>query len=93
MAKSKIKKKSKPLHVTYNQKEFLAPDSIRSMAAVHTKILKDGTAIVRISDCNNSIRIWNDFNVPMEKEEMLTKVENLIKNLQEFRVEIKSRIV
>lgn len=93
MSTKKKKSKSKPLHVTYNQKEFLAPNSIRSMAVVHTKILKDGTAIVRISDCNNSIRIWNDFNVPEEKKEMLSKVDNLIENLQAFRVNIKSRIV
>jgi hypothetical protein len=93
MAKPKNKKKSKPLHVTYNQKGFLAPNSIRSMAVVHTKILKDGIAIVRISDCNNSIRIWNDFNDAEEKKEMLSKVDNLIDNLQAFRVNIKSRIV
>ena len=93
MAKPKTKKKSKPLHGTYNKKGFLAPNSIRSMAVVHTKILKDGTAILRISDCNNSIRIWNDFNNPEEKKEMLSKVDNLIENLQAFRVDIKSRIV
>ena len=45
MAKRKNKKKSKTLHLTFNKKEFLAPESIRSMAAVHTKILADGTAI------------------------------------------------
>ena len=53
MAKSKNKKKSKTLQLTFNKKEFLAPEGIRSMAAVHAKIKDDGTAIVRISDCNN----------------------------------------
>jgi len=34
---AKKKKKSK-VHVTYNQKAFLAPKSINSMAAIHAKI-------------------------------------------------------
>ncbi|GIZ08338.1 hypothetical protein [Flavobacterium sp. UMI-01] len=93
MAKEKKKKKSTIFHSTYNKKEFLAPNSIRSMAAVHAKILKDGTAVLRISDCNTSVRIWNDFNDLEEKKEMLTKVDNLIANLQDFRMDIKSRIV
>lgn len=93
MAKSKNKKKALIQHVTYNQKAFLAPNSIRSMAAVHAKILKDGTAILKISDCNTSIRIWNDFNDLEEKKEMLIKIDNLVNNLLSFRTEIKSRIV
>lgn len=92
MAKTKIKKKSKILHVTFNKKEFLASESIRSMAAVHTKILADGTAILRVSDCNTSVRIWNDFNNKEEVKEMLLKVGNLRAVLYEFEQEIKSRL-
>ncbi len=92
MAKSKNKKKSKTLHLTFNKKEFLAPESIRSMAAVHTKILADGTAILRVSDCNTSVRIWNDFNNKEEIKEMLLKVESLRDALYDFQEEIKSRL-
>lgn len=92
MAKSKNKKKSKTLHVTYNQKKFLTPESIRSMAAVHAKILSDGTAILRVSDCNTSVRIWNDFNNKEEVKEMLLKVESLRDVLYDFQEEIKSRL-
>ena len=92
MAKSKNKKKSKTLHLTFNKKEFLAPESIRSMAAVHTKILADDTAILRVSDCNTSVRIWNDFNNKEEIKEMLLKVESLRDALYDFQEEIKSRL-
>ena len=92
MAKRKNKKKSKTLHLTFNKKEFLAPESIRSMAAVHTKILADGTAILRVSDCNTSVRIWNDFNNKEEIKEMLLKVESLRDALYDFQEEIKSRL-
>jgi hypothetical protein len=85
------KKKSKSEHVTYNQKNFLAPKSINSMAAIHCKIKKEGTAIVRISDCNHSVRLWNDFNNPKEKEEMIDKIDMLILELDSFKREIQSR--
>jgi hypothetical protein len=87
--KGKIKKAH---HVTYNKKMFLAPDSINSMAAIHCKIKEDGIAMIRISDCNNSIRIWNDFNSEKEKKEMLLKIEILQKHLLDFRQEIETRI-
>jgi hypothetical protein len=75
---SKKKNKSKPkVHVTYNKKGFLAPNSILSMAAIHTKIKADGECSVRISDCNHSIKLWNDLNDPKQVEEMLIKICNL----------------
>lgn len=90
MSKKDIKKKSL-LHVTYNQKAFLAPKSILSMAAIHAKIKDDGTAIVRISDCNNSVRIWNDFNTKEGKLEMIEKVDMLLSQLIMFRTEVIDR--
>lgn len=42
---------------TYNDKIFIAPDSINSMSAIHCKIYEDGKAIIRLSDCHNSIRL------------------------------------
>lgn len=85
------KSKKSRVHVTYNQKAFLAPKSILSMAAIHAKIKPDGTAIVRISDCNQSVRIWNDFNNREEKMEMVEKVDMLINQLIHFKDEVVSR--
>lgn len=85
------KKKKSLLHVTYNQKAFLAPKSILSMAAIHTKIKDDGIAIVRISDCNGCVRIWNDFNTKEGKLEMIEKVDMLINQLTHFRSEVIQR--
>lgn len=81
------KKKSK-VHVTYNRKKFLAPDSILSMAAIHTKIKPDGEASIRISDCNRSIKIWNDLNDKKQTKEMLLKLDSLISVLSDFRKEV-----
>jgi len=89
MAKDKTKKK---LHVTYNEKAFLAPNSILSMAAIHTKIKADGTAIIRISDCNQTVRIWNDFNTTAGKLEMVEKLDMLLDKIQQFKTEILERI-
>lgn len=86
------KKQKQVIHVTHNEKIFLAPDSIRSMAAVHCKIKTDGIAMLKISDCNNSIRIWNDINSNEEKLEMIQKIRSLKSMLSNFEEEIKSRI-
>lgn len=91
MRKTKKIKKSKK-HVTYNKKMFLSAKSIRSMAAVHTKIMEDGIAILRISDCNQSIRIWNNLNEKIEVEEMIVKVSNLMAVLSEFGEELRQRL-
>lgn len=88
MAKKTKKHKS---HVTYNQKTFLAPTSIRSMSAIHTKIKECGEASVVISDCRNSIKLWNDLNIKNEKVEMVEKVEMLINQLEHFKIELLQR--
>jgi hypothetical protein len=92
MGKNKKKKRSL-IHLIYNQKTFLAPMSINSLSAIHCKINQDGIAKVTISDCNNSIRIWNDFNTNVGKEEMLEKVETLLIQIRDFKSEIQNRIV
>lgn len=79
-------------HIQYNRKEFLAPTSIRSMAAVHCKIKKNGEASIRISDCNHSIKIWNDMNSQEEALEMIEKINNLIDNLRELKREVGFKI-
>lgn len=90
MAKSKIKKKSL-FHLTYNKKEFLAPNCIKSMSAIHSKIYPDGIAIIRISDCHNSIKIWNNIGDKEEVKEFVEKINTMINSLNHFRNEVIDR--
>ena len=92
MAKNKNKKPKKVMHVMYNNKSFLAPESILSMAEIHTKIKQDGTAILRISDCNKSIRIWNNLNNRGETIEMLFKINTIQEVLSDFAAELEHKI-
>lgn len=85
------KNKKKVQHATYNQKVFLAPTSINSMAAIHAKIKPEGIAILRISDCNQSVRIWNDCNTKEGKIEIVRKLDTLLDQVHQFRSEIISR--
>lgn len=80
--------KSVKTHVTYNQKEFISKNSINSMSAIHTKILEDGIAVVRMSDCHGSIKWHNNMNEQKEVDEMLEKLDTAITHLQSFRKEI-----
>ena len=80
------------MHVTYNRKIFLAPDSINSMAAIFTKIYKSGIAIIRISDCNRTIKLWNDLNEPEQVVEMMTKITNIQNELERFKQEVKLKL-
>lgn len=88
----KRKKAKKVTHATYNKKAFLAPASINSMAAIFTKIHKDGTAIIRISDCHNSIKLWNDLNDEKQVHELLQKANMLISMIVDFRDEVKLKL-
>jgi hypothetical protein len=63
------------------------------MSAIHCKIDETGIAKLTISDCNNSIRIWNDFNNREGKIEMILKIDSLIAELKEFKNEIKERLI
>lgn len=85
---SKKKKNKFKEHVTYNSKIFLAPDSILSMAVIHTKIKKCGEAQIRISDCNSTIKLWNDINNRDQVKEMLTKIDNLKIQLELFKKQV-----
>lgn len=90
--KKKGNNKRDVLHATVNRKVFLAPDSIRSMSAIFTKIYEDGTAIIRISDCHQSIKLWNNLNNRSEVLEMLQKIETLQEMLSEFHKEVKIKL-
>ncbi|MEO7977744.1 hypothetical protein [Flavobacterium sp.] len=78
-------------HVIYSSKEFLSDESIMSMAAIHTKIKENGTALIRMSDCFNSISIWNDINLPEGRLEIIEKIDSLLSNITEFKVELLAR--
>lgn len=70
------------------RKVFLAPNSMNSMAAIFTKLRKDGTAIVRISDCNKTIRLWNNVNTLEGVAEMNEKLDTLIDSLTSYKAEL-----
>jgi len=63
---------------TYNKKQFLLPDSPRSMECYHAKIEEDNRMKLTIHDCNGSIRLHNDLNNPEELGEAITKLKNLM---------------
>lgn len=86
--KANKKTRKQKEHVPYNKKEFVAKGSINSMSAIHTKILSDGTAVVRLSDCHGSIKWHNSMNDRKEIIEFLEKIDTTIRHLQEFRKEI-----
>ncbi|MEC4049305.1 hypothetical protein OX284_007670 [Flavobacterium sp. SUN046] len=87
------KKKAKPkVHVTYNRKIFLAPDSLLSMAAIHTKIKQCGEVQIRISDCNQTIKLWNDLNDPEQVKEFILKITNIQTELESLKQEVKLKL-
>jgi hypothetical protein len=69
-----------------NTKKFLAKDSINSMSAIHCKIVSDNIsdkrAVIRISDCHNSIKLHNDLNKPEEVQEFIEKINVMRKELK-----------
>lgn len=74
-------------HKTYNKKNFLLPDSHRSMASYHTKVMEDGIMKMTIHDCKGSIQFHNDLNNPEEVLEAISKLSALINGaieLQDF---------
>jgi len=90
---SKKPKKTKPnVHVTYNRKIFLAPDSLLSMAAIHSKIKPCGEVQVRISDCNQTVKIWNDLNDPGQVKEFILKITNIQTELEKLKQEVKIKL-
>lgn len=61
----------------YNEKNFLLPDSPRSMASYHAKVLEDGIMKLTIHDCKGSIQLHNDLNDPEQAAEAIEKLEAL----------------
>ena len=72
---------------TYNKKVFLLPDSHRSMACIHTKVMEDSIMKVTIHDCKGSIQLHNNLGNTDEVQEAIEKLTNLefeINSLREF---------
>lgn len=72
---------------THNEKNFLLPDSPRSMASYHAKVMEDGIMKLTIHDCKGSIQLHNDLNDPEQVSEAIEKLETLatgIIDLQNF---------
>lgn len=61
----------------YNEKNFLLPDSPRSMAAYHAKVMEDSIMKLTIHDCKGSIQLHNDLNDPEQVFEAIEKLEAL----------------
>jgi len=71
----------------YNIKNFILPDSHRSMACYHAKVMEDGIMKLTIHDCKRSVQLKNDLNNPEEVSEAIDKLNNLangILKLKEF---------
>jgi hypothetical protein len=63
----------------YNAKAFLLPDSIKSMAAYHAKIMPDGKYLFRIHDC-----ITGDLSDPTDIREAVEKLNRLSLAAKDF---------
>jgi hypothetical protein len=72
----------------YSNKLFLSQNCSYSMSAILTSIERDGIATIRISDCNRSIKLWNDLNEKEQATEMLEKINNIQNTLELFKNEI-----
>lgn len=69
-----------------NKKIFLAPNSIKSMAAAHAKIYQDKKEyVLRVSDCHNSIKLWGKTDTEEGINEGIEKLENLINLAAELK--------
>jgi hypothetical protein len=70
---------------TYNEKAFLLPDSINSMAGYHGKIYETGEYRFRIHDCITGICLRGNLNTSEGISEAYNKVEALIEGLTGFK--------
>lgn len=66
---------------THNQKQFLVPDSPRTMASYHAKVMDDGIMKLTIHDCKGSIQLHNDLNDPEQVAEAIEKLETLAQGI------------
>lgn len=65
----------------HNQKQFLVPDSPRTMASYHAKVMDDGIMKLTIHDCKGAIQLHNDLNDPEQVTEAIEKLETLAQGI------------
>jgi len=73
----------------FNEKNFLLPDSFRSMSCYHAKVMEDGIMKLTIHDCKHSIQFKNDLNNPEELTEAIEKLSNLVQGINNLIEHIK----
>ena len=78
---------------TYNDKSFLLPDSINSMAAYHAKVYEDGTYRFRIHDCITGVCFRGDLKTKEGVTEAYSKATQLIIGLEGFRDFVKDNFI
>ncbi len=62
---------------TYNQKQFLLPDSINSAAMYHALVEESGIYRFRIHDCRSAVRLHGDLTDPVQVGEAIEKLRRL----------------
>lgn len=72
----------------YNKKAFLLPDSPRSMACLHAKVMDDNIMKLTIHDCKGSIQLHNDLNDPEQVVEAIEKLKTLACNIIDLQIYI-----
>lgn len=70
--------------IQYNKKGFLLPDSIKSMAAYHAKIMEDGKYMFRIHDCLGGVRLVGDMTDQTDLTESVEKLRCLASAANDF---------
>ena len=70
---------------TYNKKNFLLPESHRSMSCYHAKVMEDGIMKLTIHDCKRSIQLKNNLNDPAEMREAIEKLNNLAEGITKLK--------
>ncbi len=69
----------------YNKKQFLLPDSHRSMSCYHAKLMEDGIMKLTTHDCKRSIQLKNDLNNEAEIDEAIDKLNNFAEGILELK--------
>lgn len=70
---------------TYNKKNFLLPESHRTMSCYHAKVMEDGIMKLTIHDCKRSIQLKNNLNDPEEVREAIEKLYNLAEGITKLK--------
>lgn len=69
----------------YNKKQFLLPDSHRSMSCYHAKVMEDSIMKLTIHDCKRSVQLKNDLNNEDEIDEAIEKLNNFAEGILELK--------